>query len=110
MARDPGLEQVLGEQLRDIPNLSEKALFGGRAWLMEGNLMCGARDDGVLIRLGKGNDAWALEIEGIEQMISRGRLMAGWVRVSPMTFGDERLAQRLIDAAARFVRTLPSKQ
>ena|ERR1700733_7286526 len=109
MARDPGLEQVLREQLRDIPNLSEKAMFGGQAWLMEGNLLCGARHDGVLIRLGKGNDAWALKTAGIEQMISRGRLMPGWVRVSPMTFGDEKLAGELIDAAIKFVQTLPPK-
>src|ERR1700733_9635156 len=107
MARDPGLEQVLREQLRDIPNLSERAMFGGQAWLMEGHLLCGARHDGVLIRLGNGNDAWALKNEGIEQMISGVRLMSGWVRVSPMTFGNEKLACQLIEAAVKFVRTLP---
>jgi hypothetical protein len=109
MARDRGLEELVLEQLRDVPGLSEKAMFGGRAWLMEGNLLCGARDTGVLVRLGKGNDGWALNIQGVEQMVMRGRTMAGWVRVAPGTFGDEALARKFMEAALNFVRTLPPK-
>jgi len=84
-------------------------MFGGWAWLLDGNLLCGARDDGVLIRLGKGNDQWALATEGIVPMISRGRVMSGWVRVAPETFADDGLATKLVDAALEFVRTLPPK-
>ncbi len=109
MARDQGLEHLLSEYLAGTPGLSEKAMFGGRAWLMDGNLLCGARDTGVLVRLGKGNDGWALKIGGVEQMIMRGRPMPGWVRVAPEIFGDEVLAQKFIDAALDFVRTLPPK-
>jgi hypothetical protein len=93
MARDPGLEHLLSEYLAGTPGLSEKGMFGGRAWLMDGNLLCGARDTGVLVRLGKGNDGWALKIDGVEPMIMRGRPMAGWVRVAPEIFGDEVLGQ-----------------
>jgi hypothetical protein len=109
MARDRGLEELVLEQLRDVPDLSEKAMFGGRAWLMHGHLLCGARDTGVLLRLGKGHDGWALEFDGIDQMIMRGRSMPGWVRVAPETFGDETLARKLIGAALDFVLTLPPK-
>jgi hypothetical protein len=42
MARDPGLEHLLSEYLASTAGLSEKAMFGGRAWLMDGNLLCGA--------------------------------------------------------------------
>ena len=30
-------------------------MFGGWAWLLRGNLVCGAREDGLLARLGKGS-------------------------------------------------------
>jgi TfoX N-terminal domain len=109
MARDPGLEHLLSEYLAGTQGLSEKAMFGGRAWLMDGNLLCGARDTGALVRLGKGNDGWALKISGVEQMIMHGRPMAGWVRVAPEIFGDEDLGQKFIKAALDFVRTLPPK-
>ena len=44
--------------------ITEKAMFGGWAWLLNGNLLCGARHDGMLVRLGKGNEAWALATSG----------------------------------------------
>lgn len=109
MARDEGLEELLRDELRDESGLTEKTMFGGRAWLLNGNLLCGARDDGMLARLGKGNDRWALEIADVAPMLSRGRRMEGWVRAGPMAFGDDQLRRKLIVAALAFVRSLPAK-
>jgi hypothetical protein len=109
MARDVGLEELLRERLASEPGLTEKSMFGGRAWLLNGALLCGARDDGMLVRLGVDRDGWALEIPCVAPMISRGRRMRGWVRAGPAALGDDALRGRLIDAALRFVRTLPAK-
>jgi hypothetical protein len=109
MARDAGLEELLRDDLADTRGLAEKPMFGGVAWLLDGNLLCGARDDGMLARLGKGNDAWALALADVAPMLARGRPMAGWVRAGPAAFGDDRLRRKLLDAALAFVRTLPAK-
>ena len=109
MARDEGLEELLREDLEGEPGLTEKAMFGGRAWLLRGNLLCGARDDGMLIRLGAANDGWALTAPGIGPMISRGRPMRGWVRAAPEAYGDDALRRRLLHAALAFARQLPRK-
>jgi TfoX N-terminal domain len=109
LARDEGLEELLRDDLRMEPGLSEKAMFGGRAWLLNGNLLCGARDDGMLARLGKDRDRWALEIPDVVPMISRGRRMQGWVRAGPAAFGDDALRRKLVEAALAFVRSLPAK-
>ncbi|MGH6823474.1 MAG: TfoX/Sxy family protein [Methylocella sp.] len=109
MARDEGLEELLREDLEAESGLTEKAMFGGRAWLLNGNLLCGARDDGMLVRLGKNRDGWALETPDVVSMISRGRRMQGWVRAGPMAFGDDVLLRKLMDAALAFVRPLPAK-
>lgn len=44
-------------------------------WLdfLDGKLIFAARDDGMMARLGKGRDSWALEQPDIVPMISRGR-------------------------------------
>ena len=84
-------------------------MFGGRAWLLGGNLLCAARDDGMLTRLGADNDGWALKTPGIGPMISRGRPMRGWVRAAPEAYGDDALRRKLIDAALSFVKALPAK-
>ena len=109
MARDKGLEALLTDDLAAVPGLTQKPMFGGLAWLVHGNLLCGARDDGMLVRLGKGNDAWALKIPGIAAMVMQGRKMSGWVRAAPEACGDDALRQKLVKAALDFNRSLPKK-
>lgn len=109
MARDKGLEALLNDGLESVPGLTQKAMFGGWAWLVYGNLLCGARRDGMLVRLGKENEAWALKIPGIVPMILGERRMHGWVRATPEVYGDDALRQRLIEAVLEFIRSLPKK-
>ena len=109
MARDEGLEELLREALQGSGGIVEKTMFGGRAWLLDGNLLCGARADGMLARLGKGNDAWALALPDIAPMMLSGRRMDGWVRAGPTAFGDDAIRRRLLRAALAFVRSLPPK-
>jgi hypothetical protein len=108
MPRDPGLEELVRA---DLPPdaYTEKAMFGGWAWLLHGNLLCGARADGLLARLGKGRDGWALALPGIAPMISAGRTMSGWVRAAPEAYGEDALRRQLLAAAVDYVRTLPAK-
>jgi hypothetical protein len=109
MARDKGLEELLNDELADVRGITQKAMFGGWAWLLDGKLLCGARDDGMLVRLGKGKDGWALGLPGVVPMISRGRHMDGWVFAGPEVYGDDALRRKLVDAALGFVRALPAK-
>ncbi|MDF0695586.1 TfoX/Sxy family protein [Rhizobium sp. MC63] len=109
MTRDRGLEELLRDELGDQSGLSEKSMFGGRAFLLNGNLLCGARSDGILIRLGKGNDGWALALPGVIQMLSGERVMQGWVRATAEVYGDDGLRRRLLDAALAYVKSLPAK-
>ncbi|HEX7917502.1 TfoX/Sxy family protein [Rudaea sp.] len=110
MTRDAGLEELIDGELEGVHGLSNKAMFGGWAWLLNGNLLFGARDAGLLVRLGKDRDDWALRVPGIERAVMRGRAMHGWVRVSPETCGDDALRGRLVRAALAFVGSLPPKR
>lgn len=109
MARDTGLEELVRQDLGERAGLSEKPMFGGLAFLLNGNLLCGAREDGMLVRLGKGNDDWALALPGIVQMVMGERRMHGWVRAGAEAYGDDALRQRLLDTALAFVEALPPK-
>lgn len=109
MARDAGLEELLREDLGERTGLTEKPMFGGWAFMLNGNLLCAARDDGMLVRLGKGNDGRALTLPGIVQMISGTRTVRGWVRADADSYGDDDMRQRLLDAALSYVGSLPAK-
>ena len=109
MARDSGLEAFVGEYLEEVPDLSGKAMFGSWCWLSQGNLLCCANQDGVMIRLGKGHEAWALALDGITPFTTGQRPMPGWVLVAPETFADDTLARTLIERALTFLQGLPAK-
>jgi hypothetical protein len=109
MARDRGLEELILDDIGSLPGLSDKKMFGGLAWMLDGHLLCGARDVGMMVRLGKGNDGWALELPDVAPMVMSGRQMPGWVRAGPDACADDDLRKRLLDAAIAFVRTLPPK-
>lgn len=109
MARDEGLETVVADDLDGIGDLRTVKMFGGLAWMLNGNLLCGARHDGVLCRLGKGNDGWTATIPAASPMMMGERRMEGWVRLSPDGAADDALRTRFLAAARAFVETLPPK-
>jgi TfoX N-terminal domain len=109
MPRDPGLEELVHTTLGNPPGLTGKAMFGGWAWLLHGNLLAGARRGSLMLRVGPASQAWALEIPGVVPVIMRGRRMKGYVRAAPEAYADDVLRQRLLDAALDFTRTLPRK-
>lgn len=109
MARDKGLEELLANDLAGTRGLTQKAMFGGMAWLLHGNLLLGAREGSLLVRLGKDRDAWALQQPGMELAIMGGRSMHGWVRASAKAYGNDALRATLLEAALTFNRTLPKK-
>jgi len=109
MTRDKGLEELVNDELGSEPGITAKAMFGGWAWLLDGNLLCGARGDGMLVRLGKDKDAWALQVPGVAPMILGTRRMHGWVRADSQAYGDDALRRKLVTRALDFVRSLPRK-
>lgn len=110
MARDTGLEELVRQQIGDEPGLFEKNMFGGRCWLLDGHLLCAARHDGLLLRLGKEQEAYAVTLPDIEPMENGGRPMRGWVWLGLNALADDRVRNELIVCALRFVRSLPPKQ
>jgi hypothetical protein len=109
VARDEGLEELVREELGDQPGLFETRMFGGLAWLLDGNLLCAASQRGLLVRLGKGEDGWALSSPGVTSAVMAGRQMEGWVRASADAFGDDDMRARLLSGALAFVRSPPAK-
>src|SRR5271169_5444594 len=109
MPRDSGLEELISCTLGYAPGLTEKAMFGGWAFLLYGNLLCGARRGSLMLRVGRANEDWALTIPGVVPMSMRGRRMHGYVRVATEAYADDVISHRLLDAAVTFTLTLPRK-
>jgi len=109
VARDEGLEEQIRDELGPLDGLHEARMFGGLAWMLDGNLLCACRHDGMMVRLGKGNEAWALAMAGVHPPRAGARTMSGWVWATPDAASDEPFRLKLLDQAVAFVRTLPPK-
>src|ERR1700754_3544989 len=97
-------------ELEDVGGLTEKAMFGGLVWLLDGHMLCIASRRGMLARLGKGEDRTPLAFTDGHTLVMAAGALPGWVRVThEASLEEEELRRRLIAAPLSFVRTLPPK-
>lgn len=92
----------------DSGKIREVRMFGGTGFMLNGNLLVGASDRGLLVRVGKGSQSEALKQPGARPMIMRGRTMEGYVYVDPPEL-TSRAVKSWVQLAVRFVDTLPAK-
>ena len=90
-------------------NVAEKKMFGGVCFLLRGNMLCGMGEDKFMFRVGKDQDAAALQRPGARPMDITGRAMRGFVWVDPKRC-DARALKRWIAMAEDCVGALPAKK
>lgn len=88
--------------------VSEVKMFGVIGFMLNGNLTAGASKRGLLVRIGKENQADALAQTGARPMVMKGRAMDGYVYVDPPALNDDSV-RRWVQLAIAFVKTLPPK-
>jgi hypothetical protein len=89
---------------------TEKRMFGGLAFMVEGNLTIAAsRTGGLLVRTDPDEAEEIHAMPGVEPMEMRGRKMPGWVFVDAAALSDEADLDAWLDRALDFVATLPPK-
>jgi len=109
MAYDEGLAARVSEALRDVRGLVEKRMFGGIGYLVAGNMACGVRSDGLIVRVGPDAYQSALTEPHTRPFDLTGRQMRGWVVVEPSGHEDDRDLEGWIARGVAFVGTLPPK-
>ena len=109
MAYDEGLYELLKDDLVDVTGLAEKKMFGGIAFMLNGNMLCGVHKDGAMYRVGKENEAQALALPGAEPMGFTGRRMGGFIDAGPDAMADDAARAELLRLALDFVAALPAK-
>ncbi|HEY5888825.1 MAG TPA: TfoX/Sxy family protein [Acidimicrobiales bacterium] len=82
MAYDEGLAERIRDVLDGGPGIDERKMFGGIAFLLDGNMAVGIVGEELMVRVGP--DAWAdaLAQPHVREMDFTGRSMKGFVYVS----------------------------
>jgi hypothetical protein len=109
MAYDEALAETFRGALADRPGVSERRMFGGLAFMLDGNMLCGTYRDRGMYRVGKANAAAALALPHVRPMAMTGRPMPGLVEADREAITDPELRGRLLALALDFVGALPAK-
>lgn len=109
MAYDEGLAEAMRQDLQGTEGLSEKKMFGGLCFLLNGNMLCGVHKGGAMFRVGKDAEAKALAIDGAMPLGFTGRKMGGMIEVNDQDAGEDANRQAWIAMAREFVGALPAK-
>jgi hypothetical protein len=108
VAHDPELAQRLRGLLDGERGLTEKRMFGGVAFLLDGHMaVCAGNDGGLMVRVDPARTETLLERPGAGPTVMRGRPMRGWLDVEGEI--DDAALQGWVDEGVSYVRALPPK-
>jgi len=107
-------DERLAERLRDLldgdPAVTERKMFGGLAFLVNGHMSVSAsRNGGLLVRIDPAGTEAALRRPHVALMEMGGRTMEGWVTVAPEGLRTRRQLTAWVTRSVEFARTLPAK-
>ena len=109
MAYDEELAARIRDLLADEAGVAEKKMFGGLAFLVNGNMAVAASGQGgLLVRVDPAESAELVETTPATEMEMRGRSMAGWLRLESAELESNELVP-WVNRGVAYARSLPAK-
>ncbi len=109
MSYDEALAERIRKALEHRRGVTEKKMFGGLAFLLDGSMFCGIVKDELMVRVGPARYEESLAEAHVRPMDFTGRPARGYVFVAPPGFGGDNDLEKWISRGADFVSALPSK-
>ena len=110
MAYDDKLASRIRTVLASRKGFSEKKMFGGIAFMMNGKMCCGVQDGDLVARIGADEYARALAEPHVRPMDFTGRPMKGYVYVGRGVTRNDRGLQAWVERAIAFTTSLPERK
>ena len=110
MAYDEDFAHRIRELLADENDVTEKAMFGGLAFLLRGNMAVGISNGGeLMVRVGPEATDDALAQPHTRLFDMAGRPMKGWILVAPEGVKTKRQLDAWVARGTNFAGGLPPK-
>ena len=107
---DEDLANRIRELIGGEPELTEKKMFGGLAFLIGGNMSIAvSHEGGLLLRCDPAETDALLAKPHARPMVMRGREMDGWLRVDTDGVATKRQLAPWVTRGVTYARTLPPK-
>jgi TfoX/Sxy family transcriptional regulator of competence genes len=107
-------DDVLAERIRELldaePGVEEKRMFGGLAFLVNGNMSVAASGQGgLMVRVPRDDTESLLEGEHVRPMVMRGGEARGWLRVDAEGVRTKRQLEAWVRRGVTHARSLAPK-
>ena len=110
MAYDEELAERIHRLVGGGPDVTEKKMFGGLAFLVGGNMAVGASGQGgILVRIDPDESDELVAATSARPMEMRGREMRGWLRVAAGDLRAEGELEQWVERGVAYARSLPQK-
>jgi TfoX/Sxy family transcriptional regulator of competence genes len=111
MAYDEDLASRVRELVGVEAGLTERRMFGGLAFLINGNMSVAVSGQGgLLVRVDPAETETLLAKPHARPLEMRGREMQGWLRVDPEGVRTKRQLEPWVRRGVAYARSLPAKR
>src|SRR5262245_52990720 len=109
MAFDETLAARVRKALTRRKGITERKMFGGLAFLLNGNMCCGVLNDLLVLRLGKEGTSKALRERHTRRMDFTGKPSSNMVYVTAEGYASEPALREWVGRAVSFASSLAAK-
>jgi hypothetical protein len=111
MAYDEETANRIRELVQRVDGLSEMRMFGGLAFLINGNMAVAASGKGgLLLRCDPAETDTLVAEPDAGRFEMRGREMDGWLRIDPPAIRTDQGLRRWVQVGVDYARSLPAKR
>ncbi len=109
MVYNPELAERIREVLASKPTLTEKKMFGGIAFILNGNIACGVTGNDLMVRVGPEGYEAALALPHVRVFDMTGKPMSGWVVVQAAGIINPADLRAWVEKGTVYAASLPAK-
>ena len=109
VAYDEALAERIRKLLKRRKNITERKMFGGVAFLLNGNTCCGVNEKNLVIRLGEEGTLAALKESPTRPMDFTGKPMKTMVYVAPRGYRADEDLRAWVNKAVAYTKSVPPK-
>ena len=111
VAFDEDLANRVRELVARERGVTEKRMFGGLAFLVNGHMsVTASREGGLLVRVDPEQTDAFLKRTHVRPFVMRGRELDGWLRVDAAGVRTKRQLESWVKRGTAYARTLPPKR
>jgi TfoX/Sxy family transcriptional regulator of competence genes len=107
---DEDLAHRIRDVVQDEPGLTERRMFGGLAFLINGNMAVSASGrGGILLRVDPADTPTLVRRPEASRFRMRGREMDGWLHIDATGLATQRQLRSWVSRGVSYARSLPAR-